>query len=242
MINCIVIDDEPLARECITNYVEQVDFMQCVGTGISALDVPILLEKYPVDVLFLDVQMPLMNGLEYLKSNPKPPMTILTTAFPNYAIEGFDLNVLDYLLKPIAFNRFFAAATKAKQQHSLLQKQYSAPINEEERTCFFIKCDGTYEKIYHDEILFVQAMQNYVIIQTSSRKYVSLLFLKNVASKLDSNAFIRVHKSYIVALDKIEGVANHEIILPSFKIPLSRNYKKEVLPKILGDNLWNTKK
>lgn len=241
MMNCIVIDDEPLARECIANYIGQVDFMNCVGTGISALEIPQLLEKSEVDVLFLDVQMPMMNGLEYLKSNPKPPMTILTTAFPNYAIEGFDLNVLDYLLKPIAFNRFFTAATKAKKQLELLQKQYSTHTKEEEKTCFFIKCDGKYEKIYHEEILFVQAMQNYVIIQTEKRKYVSLLSLKNVSEKLDALAFIQVHKSYIIALDKIERVALHEIQIGQNKIPLSRNYKKKVLPKILGDNLWNGK-
>ncbi|RKN81132.1 LytR/AlgR family response regulator transcription factor [Ulvibacterium marinum] len=241
MINCIVIDDEPLARECITNYIGQVDFMNCIGTGISALDIPRLLGENTVDLLFLDVQMPLMNGLEYLKSNPKPPMTILTTAFPNYAIEGFDLNVLDYLLKPVSFNRFFTAATKAKQQIGLLQKQYVSVGREEERSCFFIKCDGKYERIYHDEILFVQAMQNYVIIQTSQRKYVSLLFLKNVQEKLNPTAFLRVHKSFIVAVDKIDGVAQHEIQIRSHTIPLSRNYKKEVLPKILGNNLWDGK-
>ncbi|MGB5819916.1 MAG: LytTR family DNA-binding domain-containing protein [Saonia sp.] len=241
MMNCIVIDDEPLARECIANYIGQVDFMNCVGTGISALEIPQLLGENNVDVLFLDVQMPMMNGLEYLKSNPKPPMTILTTAFPNYAIEGFDLNVLDYLLKPIAFNRFFTAATKAKQQMELLQKQHVSVSKEEERTCFFIRCDGKYEKIYHDEILFVAAMQNYVIIHTDKRKYISLLSLKDVVKKLDSHAFLQVHKSYIIALDKIEGVAQHEIRIRKHKIPLSRNYKKTVLPKILGDNLWNGK-
>ena len=241
MMNCIVIDDEPLARECIVNYIGQVDFMQCVGTGISALDIPELLGSFEVDVLFLDVQMPMMNGLEYLKSNPKPPPPILTTAFPNYAIQGYELNVLDYLLKPISFTRFFAAATKAKQQMELLQSQQTPIIKEEERTCFFVKCDGKYEKVYHDAILFVQALQNYVIIQTDKRKYVSLLSLKNVIEKLDPNAFLRVHKSYIIALDKIEGVAQHEIQIRSHKIPLSRNYKKEVLPKILGDNLWNGK-
>jgi DNA-binding LytR/AlgR family response regulator len=241
MINCIVIDDEPLARECISNYIGQVDFMHCIGTGISALDIPRLLGENTVDLLFLDVQMPMMNGLEYLKSNPKPPMTILTTAFPNYAIEGFDLNVLDYLLKPVSFNRFFTAATKAKQQIRLLQREYVSVGREEERSCFFIKCDGKYERIYHDEILFVQAMQNYVIIQTLQRKYVSLLFLKNVQEKLNPTAFLRVHKSYIVAVDKIDGVAQHEIQIRSHTIPLSRNYKKEVLPKILGNNLWDGK-
>ena len=237
-MNCIVIDDEPLARECITSYIDQIDFLSCIGTGVSALDIPRILEDTEVDILFLDVQMPLMNGLDYLKSNPNPPMTILTTAFPNYAIEGFDLNVLDYLLKPISFNRFFTAVTKAKQQYQLLQHQGTPDTRDTELSCFFIKCDGKYEKIYHDDILFVKAMQNYVIIQTVKRKYISLLFLKNVEEKLNSDRFIRVHKSFIVALDKIEGVAQHELQIASYKIPLSRNYRKEVIPKIIGDNLW----
>ena len=241
MMNCIVIDDEPLARECIINYIGQVDFMKCAGTGISAMDIPELLTSSQVDILFLDVQMPMMNGLDYLKSNPRPPMTVLTTAFPNYAIEGFDLNVLDYLLKPISFNRFFTAATKAKQQMELLQKKPLTALKEEERTCFFVKCDGKYEKIYHDEILFVAAMQNYVAFYTDKRRYMSLLPLKHVVKRLDSRAFLQVHKSYIVAVDKIEGIAQHEIQIRKHKIPISRNYKKEVLPKILGKNLWSGK-
>ncbi|MEO9892990.1 LytTR family DNA-binding domain-containing protein [Aurantibacter sp.] len=239
MMRCIVIDDEPLARECITNYIDQIDLLTCVETGTSALDIPRILEETEVDVLFLDVQMPLMNGLEYLKSNPNAPMTILTTAFPNYAIEGFNLNVLDYLLKPISFNRFFTAITKAKHQYQLLNQNGTPPTKEEESSCFFIKCDGKYEKINNDDILFIQAMQNYVIIQTTKRKYITLLFLKNVEEKLNSDAFIRVHKSYVVAIDKIEGVAQHELQIASHKIPLSRNYRKAVVPKILGDNLWD---
>ena len=240
-MKCIVIDDEPLARECITNYVDQIDLLTCVGTGVSALDIPRLLEETQVDLLFLDVQMPLMNGLEYLKSNPHPPLTILTTAFPNYAVEGFDLNVLDYLLKPISFNRFFAAVNKAHRQHQLLQQPTQPPPKEEDKSCFFVKCDGKLERIYHDEVLFVKAMQNYVIIQTTKRKYVSLLFLKNVEEKLPTQRFTRVHKSYLVALDKIEGISQHQLQIGSHKIPLSRNYRKEVIPRIVGDNLWNKK-
>ncbi|WP_422106490.1 LytR/AlgR family response regulator transcription factor [Winogradskyella sp.] len=237
-MNCIVIDDEPLARECITNYIDQIDYLNCVGTGVSALDIPDILSEKDVDVLFLDVQMPLMNGIEYLKSNHNPPITILTTAFPNYAIEGFDLNVLDYLLKPISFNRFFSAITKAKKQYDLLRQNETWNGSNDEEPCFFIKCDGKFEKIYYDDILFVKAMQNYVIIQTKKRKYITLLFLKNVEEKLDSELFIRVHKSYVVAINKIEGFAKHELQIGSYKIPLSRNYRKEVVPKILKDNFW----
>ncbi|AXT59655.1 DNA-binding response regulator [Aquimarina sp. AD10] len=239
MIKCLVVDDEPLGRECIINYINQVDFLTCVGSCTNALEINTVLDQEDVDLLFLDIQMPIMNGLEFLKMTSKTPMTILTTAYPNYALDGFDLDVLDYLLKPITFNRFFTAVTKAKKQHQLTENSNTQKLTKEEEDCFFIKCDGKYEKIYLNDILFVKAMQNYVIIQTNRRKYVSLLFLKNVEEKLNSTDFIRVHKSYIVALSKIDTIENHEIQIKTFKIPVSRNYKKTVFPKILGNKLWS---
>jgi len=239
MIQCIVVDDEPLARECIVNYIHQIDFLECVGICKSALEIDDLLEKHTIDLLFLDIQMPKMNGLEFLKMMERPPMTILTTAYPNYAIEGFDLNVLDYLLKPISFNRFFAAASKAKKQYLLLNQENDMALSTEEDACFFIKCDGKYERINLNAILFVEAMQNYVVIHTEERRYVSLLFLKNVEEKLNAKNFLRVHKSYIVSLSKITTVESHAINIKGHKIPLSRLYKKTVLPKILGNKLWD---
>lgn len=239
MIKCVVVDDEPLARECIENYIQQIDFLTCVGTCKSALEVNRVLQKTQVDLLFLDIQMPMMNGLEFLKVLENPPMTIITTAYSEYAIEGFELNVLDYLLKPIVFNRFFAAVNKAKKTFYL---QYGQPkhISIEEENFFFIKCDGRYEKIYIDTILFIEAMQNYVIIQTEEKRYVTLLFLKNVAEKLNTEDFLRVHKSYIVARSKIEAASTTEIQIQTHTIPISRTYKKEVLPKILGNKLWGS--
>ena len=242
MIKCVVVDDEPLARECIVNYIHEIDFLTCVGNFSTVLELNASVNLDDIDVLFLDIQMPVMNGLDFLKMTKNPPMTILTTAFPNYAIEGFELNVLDYLLKPIAFNRFFAAVTKAKKQYTLQQSSTDVSYLNEEQECFFIKCDGKYEKIYVDDILFVQAMQNYVIIQTTERKYITLLFLKNVIEKLDASAFVRVHKSYVVAISKIDAMESHEIQIRDHKIPLSRNYKKEVMPLIIGNKLWNDTK
>ncbi|WP_299681528.1 LytTR family DNA-binding domain-containing protein [uncultured Dokdonia sp.] len=241
MIKCIVVDDEPLARECITNYIHEIDFLECIGSYSSVLEVNSSVIIKDIDLLFLDIQMPVINGLDFLKMTVHAPMTILTTAYPNYAIEGFELNVLDYLLKPISFNRFFAAVTKAKNQYALQQSDTSI-ILQEEQDCFFIKSDGKYEKIYINDILFVQAMQNYVIIQTTQRRYITLLFLKNVIEKLDETAFIRVHKSYVVAISKIDTVESHEIHIKDYKIPLSRNYKKEVIPMIIGNKLWSGNK
>ncbi|NMH89584.1 LytR/AlgR family response regulator transcription factor [Flavivirga algicola] len=237
MIKCLVVDDEPLARECIENYIQQVDFLEFAGSCKSALELSSVLEQTKVDVLFLDIQMPIMNGLEFLKVVENPPITILTTAFPNYAVEGFNLNVLDYLLKPIVFNRFFAAAMKVKKA---LHLQYEHPTSllKDEEDCFFIKCDGRYVKIFTQDILFIEAMQNYVIIQTHEKRFITHLYLKNVAEKLNPEDFLRVHKSFIVAKSKIESASTTEIQIQSYKIPISRSYKKDTLLKVLDGKLW----
>lgn len=236
-LNCVTIDDEPLARECIANYVREVDFLQLVGVGNNPIALSELLDKNTVDLIFLDIQMPIMNGIDYLKSATNRPMVILTTAFPSYALEGYQLDVIDYLLKPITFNRFFQAVNKAKQQYSLTQKQ-ELSTSEPNEKAFFIKCDHKYEKIYIEDILFVQAMQNYVTIYTEKGKYTTLLYLKNVEQNLDSQQFVRVHKSYIIAIQKVETIEDNEILIQSFRIPISRNYKEMVLNKVVNNRLW----
>jgi len=237
MINCVTIDDEPLARECIANYVREIDFLQLVGSGNNPIALNEILEQKQVDLIFLDIQMPIMNGIDYLKLTPTKPMVILTTAFPSYALEGYQLEVVDYLLKPITFNRFFQAVNKAKKNH-YAQQPTSIQTTKEQGASFFIKCNHKYEKLYFEEILFVQAMQNYVTIYTTKGKYMTLLYLKNVAQNLDDQQFIRVHKSYLVAIDKIETIEDNELIIQNFRIPISRNYKETVLKKILKGRLW----
>lgn len=239
-LKCVTIDDEPLARECIANYVNEIDFLQLTGTGSNAIELSRLIDQHQVDLVFLDIHMPVMNGIEYLKMTAKPPMVIITTAYPSYALESFQLDVLDYLVKPITFNRFFKAVTKAKDYHQLLQR--SAQLNTTnslaEADHFFIKCDYKYERIYFDDILFVEAMQNYVTIYTTKGKYITLLYMKNVEQNLDKRLFIRVHKSYIVAASKIESIENNEIIIGSHRIPISRNYRDDVIQKVVHDKLW----
>ncbi|MCE7064086.1 LytTR family DNA-binding domain-containing protein [Dyadobacter sp. CY326] len=237
MIKCAIIDDEPLAREGIANHIGQIDFMELVGTGSNPVDLTRILSKHNIDLLFLDIEMPVINGIEFLKMAKTPYMVIITTAYPSYALEGFQLDVLDYLVKPITFSRFFKAATKSREYYELragiLAKTASA-----EPGYFFIKCDYKYEKIHFSDILYVQAMQNYVIIQTLKGKFITLLYLKNIEEKLDNNAFIRVHKSYIVSVSKIESIENNDIAIGSFRIPISRNYQAEVLEKVVNNRLW----
>ena len=239
-LKCVAIDDEPLARECIANYVREIDFLQLTGTGNNPVDLTRMLDEQEVDLIFLDIQMPVINGIEFLKMTQNPPMVIITTAYPSYALDGFQLDVLDYLVKPITFNRFFKAVSKAKDYHHLLARSASNDLAKTNSTenYFFIKCDYKYERIYFDDILYIEAMQNYVTIFTQKGKYITLLYLKNVEQNLDKQSFIRVHKSYIVSIPKIEAIENNEIIIQSFRIPISRNYRDQVIDKVVNDKLW----
>ncbi|MEL6257287.1 MAG: LytTR family DNA-binding domain-containing protein, partial [Bacteroidota bacterium] len=227
MIRSVIIDDEPLAREGLSNYVREVDFLDLVGVCEHPLELMELMDREQVDLIFLDIQMPKMSGIDFLKISSNPPMVILTTAYPSYALEGFRLNVLDYLLKPITFDRFFQAASKAKSQYKLLKQQ--APSSSLRDDHFFVKCNQKYEKIFFEDILYIQGMQNYVSIHTLKGKYMALLTLKDILQKLEGQAFMRVHKSYIIATSKIESVESHELIINSIPIPLSRNYRDELL-------------
>ena len=241
MINCIIIDDEPLARDGIANYVRQIDFLQLIATCEDPVELMKLLEEHPVDLLFLDIQTPKMNGIDFLKIVKNPPMVIVTTAFPSYAIEGFQLNVLDYLLKPITFDRFFKSANKARDYHQLITKSAMPvlPKAGPDAGYFFIRCGSKYEKIFFNDILYIQGTQNYVTIYTQKGKYLTLLYLKNLEENLDKASFIRVHKSYIVSIDKIEAIEGNEIFIQSFHIPISRNYREQVLEQVVSNKLWD---
>jgi DNA-binding LytR/AlgR family response regulator len=242
MINCVIIDDEPLAREGLANYVREVDFLTLSGTGENPLELLPLLDRQTIDLVFLDIQMPKMNGIEFLKILQKPPMVVITTAYPSYALEGFQLNVLDYLLKPVTFERFFKATSKARDYHRLLMKSFSNDsATTEPDDYFFIKCGSKYEKIPFEEILYVEGMQNYVNIYTLKGKYVTMLSLKNLEENLDQKAFIRVHKSYIVAISKIDGIEGNEIFMQNNRIPISRNYREQVIGQVVTKKLWDKK-
>jgi DNA-binding LytR/AlgR family response regulator len=239
MINCVIIDDEPLAREGMSSYVREVDFLKLIGVCENPLELTKILDQQTVDLIFLDIQMPKMNGLDFLKTVPNPPIVIITTAYPTYAIEGFQLNVLDYLLKPITFDRFFKSVTKAKDYYHLINRPVPAAGADPSADYFFIRCGSKYEKIYFNQILYVEGMQNYITIYTEKGKFVTLLYLKNLEENLDPRSFIRVHKSYIVSIDKIEAIEGNEIFIQSHRIPMSRNYRDEVLQRVVAGNLWD---
>lgn len=244
MINCVIIDDEPLARDGMADYVREVDFLNLIATCENPVELMGLLDKHPIDLIFLDIQTPKMNGIDFLKIVRQPPMVIITTAFPTYALDGFQLNALDYLLKPITFERFFKSVHKAREYHQLLHKPAEARPAEAEPARaggadhFFIKSGSKYEKILFDDILYVEGMQNYVTIYTTKGKYVTLLYLKNLEENLDAKAFIRVHKSYIVSIHKIEAIEGNEIFIQNHRVPISRNYREQVIDQVVTNKLW----
>jgi DNA-binding LytR/AlgR family response regulator len=231
MINCIIIDDEPLARQGIKEYVADVDFLNLVGEFDNPLRAADLISEGKVQLLFLDIQMPKITGLDFFKTLQSPPPVIFTTAYPQYALEGFEVNALDYLVKPISFERFLKAALKAKEYYEVREKNA-----EEQKTnadYFFIKADSRLVKIMYNDILFVEALQNYVNIHTTDRKHMTYLTFKSVEDYLPADRFLKVHKSYIVSTDKVDSIEGNEIRMGQHYIPISRNLKEEVMEKLV---------
>ena len=235
MIRCCVIDDEPLARECLTNYISEIDFLQLAGEGSNPMELDKLMGQQPIDLIFLDIQMPLMNGIDFLRSNPSLPPIVFTTAYPSYALEGYELDVLDYLLKPITLDRFYQSAVKARDYIALLGQEQELSTADDH---FFVKCDSKYEKIFFEEVLFVQAQQNYVTIHTSRGKFMTLLNLKSVQENLDDREFIKVHKSFIVAKKRVQRIDNSDVIIGEHRIPISRTNREAVMQQLIGEKLW----
>jgi DNA-binding LytR/AlgR family response regulator len=237
-IKCIIIDDEPLARKGMKEYIADIEFLTLLGEFENPLKATDILTNDEPRLLLLDIQMPKITGLEFLKSLPSPPLTILTTAYPEYALQGYELNVVDYLVKPFSFERFLKAVMKVK---SLLENAQKTPPphtkEQQEANYFFIKTDNKLVKLLHDEVLFVEALQNYVAVHTKEKKYISYLTIKSVEDQLPATRFIKVHKSYLVAADKVEAIEGNEIKIGQHRIPISRNTKEEVLEKILQNRL-----
>lgn len=229
-LQCAIIDDEPLARECIANYIREIDFLELIGEGNNPLELIKIKENTHIDLIFLDIQMPLMNGIDFLKLSDNRPMIILTTAYPNYALEGFELDVIDYLLKPIVFNRFFKAAKKAWEFQQLEGSLKNISSENQKINYFFIKNDKTYKKLYTKDILFVEALQNYVTFHTiDGKKHLTLITMKHAEENLNNNNFVRVHKSFIISIEKITAVADNKININNLQIPIGRKYKHKVM-------------
>ncbi len=233
-LRCIVIDDEFPARLLLKEYASQVSFLNLLEMFHSPVNALNFLNSNQVDLLFLDIQMPEITGLDFLKViNPKPAV-ILTTAYKDYAIEGFELDVIDYLLKPFQFERFYKAVDKAKTHLELQTLANIAPVKIQEHAKDFItvKADRKIQRIFLSEINFIQGLREYVTFHTAKDKIISLSSLKSLEVALPAESFMRVHKSYIVNKDKVTSMVGNNLVIKDAKIPFSKNLKEKIMQEI----------
>lgn len=242
-INCIVVDDEPLALELMEFYVQRVPFLNLVGKSSDAFGAMKLIQEQPVDLMFLDIEMPDLNGIEMLRTKRDLPRVIFTTAYPNYAVEGFTLNALDYLLKPIPFERFVQAVNKAQEQLAGKREPAQAVSGAigtgaaGDPQFIFVKSDTQLLKVYLQDVLYIEGLGDYVKIHTKGKVIVTLQTLKNLAGKLPAERFIRVHRSFIVALDKIDSINGQTIFIGTHQVPIGNLYRDSFFEIVNQRNL-----
>lgn len=235
VINCVVIDDEFPAIQQMEDYISRVPFLRLLKSFNNAIESLNFLQANPVDVLFLDIEMEGFSGLQLIKVLQHKPKIILTTAYDQYALKAFDLNVSDYLLKPISFERFIQAIDKLFDLF-VQEKPVNTSVNQYRRDYFFVKTEYRMQRIDFNDILFVEGMKEYLRIHTKTEKIMILESFKNLEESLPSNNFIRVHKSYIVALDKIVSIEKNRITIGSSIIPISETYKEAFFMMLKRDN------
>ncbi len=233
-INCIIIDDEPLARKGLKEYITDIDFLNLSGEFENPLKATSLLNNQNIQLVFLDIQMPKITGIEWVKTLQHLPQVIFTTAYPQYALDGFELNALDYLVKPISFERFYKAALKAREYFEVRRTNIAIPQIGKGEEYFFIKSDNKLIKILFDDVLYVEALQNYVCIHTTDKKHITYLTFKSVEEYLPGTKFIKTHKSFIVSAAKVDSIDGTELLIDTHRIPVSRHLKDEVVGKLLS--------
>lgn len=240
-IKCIIVDDEPLAIEVLQSYVERVESLELVGSCSNAISAFDLLKKEEVDLLFLDIQMPKLTGIEFLKVLNPAPNVIFTTAYREYAVESYELRVVDYLLKPIAFDRFLMAINKVLEAGKPRPESGAPPLLShaepipDENPCLFLRSNRKMVKLSIKDIHFIESLKDYIRVETTDGKAImSLQKISYMEQKLPSDSFLRVHKSYIVHIKKISAFSTTNVEVSGKEIPIGRSYKAAVM-KVLGD-------
>lgn len=228
MINCIAVDDEKLVLDLLVDNIQKIPFLKMAGRCKNAMEAAELLHKEKVDLIFLDIQMPGLNGLQFVRSLKNPPLIIFVTAYKEHALEGFDLDAIDYLLKPVSFERFLKACNKAYELYNLQQK--NAVKTEEQPGYFFVYVEYNQVKVTIAEIRYIEGMKDYakIFITSSSRPVITKMSLKSLEEKLSGYRFVRIHKSYIVSADKVTAVKRDLICIAGTELPVSETYKSQV--------------
>jgi DNA-binding LytR/AlgR family response regulator len=228
-LRCVIVDDEPIARKVLREFTGQLPYLELAGEFESVAKVEAFLLEETVDLLFLDIEMPKRSGLQYLKAAPPAaarPLVILTTAFPKYALEGYELDIIDYLLKPVALNRFLKAVQKAREYLELRQAA-ATPLSLD--SWLFVRSEKRIERIEIRDILYMQSLGNYVTIFTTTKRILTYLTLKALESQLPPGEFIKIHQSFLVSLSHIDSIEGNQILVGSKNLPLSRNYRETVM-------------
>jgi two-component system, LytTR family, response regulator len=243
MIRCLVVDDEPLALHILEDYISKVPFLQLIKATTNPIEALTLVQDGGIDLVFLDVQMPELTGLQFLKISNGKTKVILTTAYPQYALEGYELDVVDYLLKPIAFDRFFKAAQKAQ---GVIQPAAKLAVKEEPQPAqyddfmsdfIFVKTEHKIQKVYLHDIMFIEGLKDYISIFTPEERIITLQNMKKMEDALPEKHFVRVHKSYIVALNKIDSIERSRISIGEKVIPIGDTYRDLFFDKIEDRNI-----
>ncbi len=235
-INCIIIDDEPLAAEVIETHLKEFSNMNLQGCFVNPLEALPIIESGKIDVVFIDINMPKMNGLDFIRSLDSSPYFIITTAYREYAVESFDLDVLDYLVKPIPFTRFLKSINKLSQKFiSDKSTELSQPIAE--KSFIFLKVDKKLIKIKFEDIYFIESLKDYIKVFTKSGDYLAHKSLSGITEELPKNQFLRLHRSFTVALDKIQALEGNSVLVTNKRIPIGRKYINHAKDVILNTPL-----
>jgi DNA-binding LytR/AlgR family response regulator len=230
-INCLAVDDEPPALLLMEKYINAVPVLHFAGKCRNAVDALAILQQHPIDLIFLDIQMPYILGTDFIRTLANPPKVVFTTAFRKFAVEGFELDAVDYLLKPIAFERFLKAVNKAMKLNLPVVQTFPVdpmPRNEPEPAFLFLRADRKNLKIQLNEILFIESLKDYVKVVTKERTIVSKQSISAIEESLPELAFLRIHRSFIVSLNKIESFTAGLIQIGKYELPVSRSYRHEV--------------
>lgn len=231
-IKCIIVDDEPVARKIIREFAEQVNFLTLAGEFENAVKAESFLRNEQVDIVFLDIEMPKLSGLDWLKRSAIKPLVILTTAFPEYALEGYELDIIDYLLKPISFSRFLKAVQKAKDFISMRNAGNHSAVP----SWLFVRSDKRIEKIEPGDILYIESTGNYIHIHTKDKSIMAYLTLKGIESELPPSGFVKIHQSFIVNFSKIEVIEGNQVKVNNKMLPIGRSYR-DVFMKLIEERL-----
>lgn len=229
-IRCLIVEDEFPAQLVLENYIAQIPDLYLIAKCDNAMQALSILNSEPIDLLFLDINLPGLGGLDLIRTLQYKPIVILTTAYSDYALEGYQLDVLDYLLKPIAFERFVQAVNKAGKALASRPHQTVTTHHETmEKNFIFVKSDHKFVKVRFDDILYIEGLREYVSIYTSGGRYVILESMKNLEQSLPSKQFLRVHKSYIVAVEKVNAISGNELEINKINIPIGKSYRDKVM-------------